>query len=62
MSNLTPNKNIQEVSLTPLIPLVVKSINNINDIFLQNIFNNISKIDTENGIIVASPSKENPDY
>ena len=35
---------------------------NINDIFLQNIFNNISNIDTENGIIVASPSKENPDY
>jgi glucoamylase len=62
MNNLTPNKNIPEVSLTPLIPLVVKSINNINDIFLQNIFNNISNIDTENGIIVASPSKENPDY
>jgi glucoamylase len=35
---------------------------NINDIFLQNIFNNISNVDTENGIIVASPSKENPDY
>jgi glucoamylase len=35
---------------------------NINDIFLQNIFNNISNIDTENGIIVASTSKEDPDY
>ena len=65
MSNLTLNKNIPEVSVAPLIPLVVtniNNINNINDIFLQNIFNNISNIDTENGIIVASPSKENPDY
>jgi len=35
---------------------------NIKKIFLQNIFNNISNLDTENGIIVASPSKENPDY
>ena len=35
---------------------------NINDIFLQNIFNNISNVDTENGIIVASTSKEDPDY
>jgi glucoamylase len=35
---------------------------NIKKIFLQNIFNNISNVDAENGIIVASPSKENPDY
>ena len=35
---------------------------NIKNIFLQNIFNNISNVDTENGIIVASQSKDNPDY
>jgi glucoamylase len=59
MSNLIPNKNIPDEVGAPLTHLVVK---NINDIFLQNIFNNISNIGTEDGIIVASPSKENPDY